>query len=85
VLASTSRRDDRPGLLLDRWDEGELVELAPLQVTLPPGEAKGPALLNGVPVTLRTTVTEVGTLEVHCVARDGRRFRLEWNVRAAEG
>src|SRR5204863_770259 len=78
-LASTTRREDRPGAMLDRWDEGELVELSPLQVELPAGE-KTPGH-RGLPVTLRATVTEVGTLEVHCVAKDGRRFRLEWNVR----
>ena len=38
-----------------------------------------------VPVTLRSRVTEVGTLELWCVARDGgRRWKLEYNVREAQ-
>ncbi|MBX3468823.1 MAG: Hsp70 family protein [Planctomycetes bacterium] len=78
-LASTTRKDDPAGRLVDRWDEGELVELAPLQVALPPAE--GQAAGATVPVTLRSTVTEVGTLEVHCVTKGGQRYRLEWNVR----
>ena len=80
-LGSSQHREDAPGSTRERWAEGELVELAPLQVTLPagPGEKAG----STVPVRLQSSVTEVGTLEVHCVARDGRRFKLEWNVREA--
>jgi hypothetical protein len=37
-------------------------------------------------VRLTTRVTEVGTLEVWCVARDGaRRWKLEFNVRGERG
>jgi hypothetical protein len=32
-------------------------------------------------VTLRSSVTDVGTLEVRCVAKDGQTHKLEWNVR----
>lgn len=77
-LGSTTRKEDAPGALLEGWEEGELVELAPLEVTLPAGEGEAGAAL---PVRLESSVTEVGTLEVHCVARDGRRFKLEWSVR----
>ena len=34
-----------------------------------------------VPVTLETVVTETGMLQLWCVARDGRRWKLEFNVR----
>ena len=78
-LGSTTRKGDAPGALLERWDEGELVELTPLQVTLPPGKGERPG--TSLPVTMQAGVTEVGCLEVHCVAKDGRRFKLEWNVR----
>jgi hypothetical protein len=80
-LASTVRKD-RPGTLVDRWDEDEITEMTSLQVTLPKAE-RGVGM-GGLPVTLQTTVTEVGTLEVHCVAKDGRRFKLEWDVRQRE-
>jgi hypothetical protein len=78
-LGSTTRKEDSPGELLDNWQDGELEELAPLQVTLEPGDGEEPGSV--IPVSLQSTVTEIGTLEVHCVARDGRRFKLEWSVR----
>ena len=34
-----------------------------------------------VPVTFETVVTETGMLQLWCVARDGRRWKLEFNVR----
>ncbi|MBV9771248.1 MAG: hypothetical protein JOZ32_16880, partial [Bryobacterales bacterium] len=34
-----------------------------------------------VPVTLETVVTETGILQLWSVARDGRRWKLEFNVR----
>ena len=34
-----------------------------------------------VPVTLESIVTETGMLELWCVAGDGRRWKLEFNVR----
>jgi hypothetical protein len=77
-LGSTVRHGDKPGTLVDRWEEGEISDLAPLETTLDSGpEAEG----STVPVKLHSRVTEVGTLEVSCVARDGRRWKLEWNVR----
>ena len=39
---------------------------------------------TALPVKLQSSVTEIGTLEVHCIARDGRSFKLEWNVREQE-
>lgn len=51
-------------------------ELAPVEVSLPgnPGET--------VPVTLESLVTETGMLELWFVATDGRRWKLEFNVRS---
>ncbi len=34
-----------------------------------------------VPVSFETVVTETGMLQLWCVARDGRRWKLEFNVR----
>jgi hypothetical protein len=55
-------------------------ELPPLEATLAaPGEEG-----RTVPVRLRAHVTELGTLELWCVARDGRRrWKVEFNVRQA--
>ena len=55
----------------------ELEELSPVEVTL---DATGQAG-QFVPVTLETVVTETGMLQLWCVARDGRRWKLEFNVR----
>ena len=34
-----------------------------------------------VPVSFESVVTETGMLQLWCVARDGRRWKLEFNVR----
>jgi molecular chaperone DnaK (HSP70) len=79
-FGSTVRRTDVAGTVVDGWDAGELEELAPLEVTLPADGGPG----ETVPVRLRAHVTEVGTLELWCVARDGaRRWKVEFNVRQA--
>ena len=79
-FASSLRRDDRVGDMLDdAANSEELEELAPIETTLPSGDrAEG----NLVPVNLQAAVTELGTLEVRCVERDGHgRWKLELNVR----
>jgi molecular chaperone DnaK (HSP70) len=78
-LASTTRRDDPVGLVLDRWAPDELEELAPVQTALPAEEGKPD---ETVPVRLHSLLTEVGTLELWCNGtRDPRRWKLEFNVR----
>lgn len=72
-FSSTSRTHDAPGEILDEVPS-ELEEMPPMEVTLT-GEA------GVVPVTLETKVTETGMLELWCVARDGRRWKLEFNAR----
>ena len=73
---SAARRDDAAGTLIE--DPGtDLTELSPVQVNLP---AEGDAG-QFVPVTLESVVTETGLLQLWCVARDGRRWKLEFNVR----
>jgi molecular chaperone DnaK (HSP70) len=87
---SAVRKNDMAGALLD--DAGdELEELSPVEVTLgaasqsgaPAGQAGAAAGNAGefVPVTLETVVTETGMLQLWSVARDGRRWKLEFNVR----
>ncbi|HEY2385770.1 MAG TPA: Hsp70 family protein [Candidatus Binatia bacterium] len=80
MLGSTSREGDVVGTELERWN-GELEELAPLVTTLPWPDHEGTI----VPVRLHVHLTEIGTLEIWCVARDGeQRWRLEFGVRAAD-
>jgi hypothetical protein len=79
-FGSSVRRGDRPGTVVEAWEPGELEELAPLEATLAAEGGAG----RTVPVRLRAHVTEVGTLELWCVARDGdRRWKVEWNLRQA--
>jgi hypothetical protein len=73
-FASTERKDDAAGLLLDEVPP-ELEETAPVEATLD-GKAG-----ETVAVTLESLVTETGMLELWFVARDGRRWKLEFNVR----
>jgi hypothetical protein len=80
LFGSSVRRDDRPGTVVEGWEQGTLEELPPLEATL---DADGDAGRT-IPVRLRAHVTELGTLELWCVARDGaRRWKLEFNVRQA--
>jgi hypothetical protein len=82
-FASSDRQEDTPGALLDPED-AELEELGPVEATLPVGAGAEPGVT--VPVSLESHLTEVGTLELWCVAREGegkgkRRWKLEYSVR----
>jgi hypothetical protein len=77
-LSSTVRKADPPGTLIEDWGD-ELEEIAPLEVTL---TKNGQADQSLVPVTIESRVTEIGTLELWCRARDGGdRWKLELNIR----
>ncbi len=73
---SAARREDAAGTLLDEMP-ADVEELAPMQVELPAEGAAG----GFIPVTLESAVTPTGLLQLWCVARDGRRWKLEFNVR----
>jgi hypothetical protein len=74
-LGSNTRHQDAVGTVVDDWG-GEIEPVATLETHLE-GEVG-----TIVPVTLEIRVTEVGTLELWCVAREtDRRFKLEFNVR----
>lgn len=71
---SAKRNHDAAGEMIDDIGE-DLVQMSPIEVTL--SGDKG----ETVRVTLESIVTETGQLQVWCVARDGRRWKLEFNVR----
>jgi molecular chaperone DnaK (HSP70) len=75
-FTSAVRKDDAPGALFDDVGE-ELEELSPVEVNLPADGHAGEIAR----VTLETVVTETGMLQLWCVAKDGRRWKLEFNVR----
>jgi len=79
LFTSTVRAQDKPGELLTVNVE-QLMQLPPLTTVLRGGKRSAGA--KHVPVTLFTRSTEIGTLELFCVARDGtNRWRLEFNIR----
>lgn len=78
-FSSAVRKHDRPGDVLNAWDESELVETVPLEATLPADADADDAY---VPVTFQSRVTELGMLELWCVgANMPGRWKLEFSVR----
>ncbi len=77
MLGSSSREEDTLGTVLEDWGD-EVEELTPLVTTLEWRDHDGTL----VPVRLRVHLTEIGTLELWCVARTGdQRWKLEFGVR----
>jgi hypothetical protein len=77
-FAAATRKEDPAGALIDADADG-LGELDPVEKLVEDADRKPGEL---VPVKLEAHVTEVGTLELWCVARDGHgRWKLEYSVR----
>jgi hypothetical protein len=65
--------------VVEEWDEGEIVELAPLDTMLP---AEGVEEGAVIAVRLHSYLTETGSLELWCEAVDGsNRWKLQFDVR----
>jgi molecular chaperone DnaK (HSP70) len=78
LYTSTVRGRDQAGNLLHVAPD-QLLQLPPLHTVLRGGKRSG---TRRVPVTLAARSTEIGTLELWCVAKEGgNRWRLEFNVR----
>jgi hypothetical protein len=73
---SATRKNDAIGSLIEDLSK-DLEELSPMEVDLPASEGSGQL----VPVSFETVVTETGVLELWCVARNGHKWKLEFNVR----
>jgi hypothetical protein len=74
-FTSSSRKNDQPGDLIEDYGDA-LEELSPMEVAFSGGESS-----EVVPVSFESIVTETGMLQLWAVARDGRRWKLEFNVR----
>ena len=74
-FTSATRKNDEPGDLIEDFGDA-LEELSPMEVSFEQGAAA-----EVVPVSFESVVTETGMLQLWCVARDGRRWKLEFNVR----
>ncbi|HEX8436000.1 MAG TPA: Hsp70 family protein, partial [Archangium sp.] len=74
---------DKVGSMVDEVvGNDEFEELAPIETTLPGTPAPFGDL---TPVNLQAAVTEVGTLELRCLQKDGPgKWKLELNVRMKE-
>jgi len=77
LFTSSIRADDEAGEVLSVKPD-QLLQLPPLHTILRGGKRSGTKL---VPVTLVARSTEIGTLELYCVSREGNRWKLEFNVR----
>ena len=77
LFASAVRRDDKVGAVVEGFEE-ELEELPPVEATVP---ADGAPAGQVLPVRLRAHVTDIGTLAMECVAKSGKAFKLEFNLR----
>jgi hypothetical protein len=75
-FTSATRKDVQPGDLIEDYGD-ELEELSPMEVSFQASEDASEV----VPVSFEAVVTETGLLQLWCVARDGRRWKLEFNVR----
>lgn len=76
-FAGSNRKSDKPGDWLEEWED-ELEELAPLETALQSQKPAG----SLQPIHLRATMTEVGTLELHCQStNDSESWRLEFEAR----
>jgi hypothetical protein len=74
-FTSVSRKNDQPGDLIEDYGDA-LEELSPMEVAF-----EGGVTSEVVPVSFESIVTETGMLQLWCVSRDGRRWKLEFNVR----
>ena len=64
------------GTVVRRWKH-DLSELHPIESRMDKEDGDG----KTVRVKLKSRVTELGVLELWCVAQDGRKWKLEFDVR----
>ncbi len=80
-FSSSVRTQDRPGDVLDTWDEDELSQTDSLETTLA-ADQDGQEATPYVPVRFHSKITELGMFELWCVnAQTQGRWKLEFSVR----
>jgi hypothetical protein len=78
-FASSRRKEDQVGRVLDSWSDEELQETAPIELTL-----RSEQDLNEpfVPVRFLSRVTELGMFELWCNSpKNQQQWKLEFNAR----
>ncbi len=79
-FSSTVRQHDQVGVCLDSWQEHELIERPEIHLTLEASQGRQTGEV--VPVKLKTTVNELGTLNLMAVASDnGQQWSVEFDLR----
>ena len=81
-FSSATRKQDRPGDVVEQWEEGEMMETDPLEADLPAAEENEEGY---VPVKFTSKITELGVFELWCVSTiSSHRWKLEFSVREEE-
>lgn len=81
-FGSSVRREDQVGKRLEQWAPDDIEELDEIEVTLP---VEGRESGEVVPVQLCASISEVGTLKLEAVAKEGgNRWNVELDVRAGD-
>lgn len=88
-LGSTEKNEDEAGTVHEEWEDEGLEQIAAIGATLGADEEEDAENQHqagtSVPVRLETVATEIGTLELYCVEKDGPgRWKLEFNVRTED-
>ena len=78
-FGSSVRREDQPGDILPHWNEDEVIELGQIEATLSVENASPGDI---VPVRLRSRISELGTLVLEALPREGAHvWKVEFNIR----
>ncbi|QDV21814.1 Hsp70 family protein [Aureliella helgolandensis] len=78
-FAAANRKEDAVGTTLRQWDEEELVETSPMELTLDVDEAPEGGF---IPVRFHSRISELGVFELWCKsAQDEQSWKLEFSIR----
>lgn len=88
LMASTVRQEDEIGSVVEDW-EGDIQPVATMETVLTPSEelqVYESSAGTVVPVWLESRMTEIGTLELHCVdaTNPERKWKLTFNLKERE-
>lgn len=82
-FSAAARQQDKPGDVIRRWKEDEIIETDSMEANLPPPDKTQE---DYVPVHFESRITELGMFELWCVGdTPGQRWKLEFSVREDAG
>jgi hypothetical protein len=78
-FSSATRKEDKPGDVLDQWGEDDLAETDSLEADLPGAQNADEGY---VPVKFQSRITELGVFELWCISQSAdQKWKLEFSVR----